>query len=435
MRGADRTGRRPRRGARARTRAGVRARAHGRARRFPRSWPGTAAVLLVLLELLFAVSGCGYGSRRTEAAAPAGAAASGPPLSADTVTLGYFANLTHATPLVGIQKGFFAAELGGTRLRTQVFNGGPAAMEALNAGAVDMAWMGPSPTVNGYLRSGGRSLRIVSGSASGGVSLVVDPAKTRGGDGTDIRGLRIATPELGNTQDVALLRWIGEQGWKTDPRTGRGDVTLLRQSTKEIPTSFRRGAVDGAWVPEPVAAQLVAAGGRVVLDEADLWDGGEFVTTHMVVSQSFLDRHRDVVEAVLRGSVRTNAWINAHQEEASTTANDAIRHLTGKPLEPEVLRAAWKHVTVLDDPLALSLREQAGHALALGLLDSADLSGGPSADLRGIYDLGPLNRILTREGRPKADDAGLGTGDHYTGSDAEGSGSGDAASGSGADAP
>ncbi|MFD7403684.1 ABC transporter substrate-binding protein [Streptomyces sp. NPDC059866] len=362
---------------------------------------------LALLLLLFLAAGCGYGSRAPGAAA-APAVGTGPPLSADEVSIGYFANVTHATPLAGVQKGYFTRELGGTRLRTQVFNGGPSALEALNAGAVDIAWMGPSPAVNGFLRSEGRGLRIVSGAASGGVALVVDgDAKVRG---TDIRGLRIATPEAGNTQDVALLHWIGEQGWEVDPRTGRGDVTVVRQSSKEIPTSFRRGAIDGAWVPEPVAAQLVAAGGRVLVDESDLWDDGAFVTALVVVSPSFLADHPDVVDAVLRGSVRTNAWLKSHPAEGRTAVNSAIEALTGRPLERGVLDAAWRHVSLTDDPLAATLAEEADRADRLGLLHGADgtQGGGAEAALRGIFDLRPLNRILAQQGEPAVDDAGLG---------------------------
>jgi NitT/TauT family transport system substrate-binding protein len=354
---------------------------------------------LLLVCLLLGVAGCGYGSRAPGAAA-APEVGSGPPLSAESVTLGYFANVTHATPLAGVQKGFFTEELGGTRLRTQVFNGGPSALEALNAGAVDIAWMGPSPAVNGYLRSGGRSLRIVSGAASGGVSLVVD--EDTDVRGTDIRGLRIATPEAGNTQDVALLHWIRAQGWDVDPHTGRGDVTVVRQSAKEIPTSFRRGAIDGAWVPEPVAAQLVAAGGRVLVDEADLWRDGAFVTALVVVSQSFLDEHPDVVEAVLRGALETNRWLARSPREGKAGVNDAIEAATGRPLPQDVLDRAWRNVRLTADPLAATLAEEADRAHRLGLL------GGRPTGLRGIFDLSILNRVRAHRGEPAVDDAGLG---------------------------
>ncbi|WP_282699562.1 ABC transporter substrate-binding protein [Streptomyces sp. CC219B] len=372
----------------------------------PRSRRPLRAALALLL-LLFLAAGCGYGSRAPGVAA-APAVGTGPPLSAEEVSVGYFANVTHATALAGMQKGYFTRELGGTRLRTQVFNGGPSALEALNAGAVDIAWMGPSPAVNGFLRSGGRGVRIVSGASSGGVALVVDAdTKVRG---ADVRGLRIATPEAGNTQDVALLHWIREQGWEVDPRTGRGDVTVVRQSPKEIPTSFRRGTIDGAWVPEPVAAQLVAAGGRVLLDESDLWDGGAFVTAVVVVSPSFLADHPDVVEAVLRASVRTNAWLKSHPAQGKQAVNDAIENLTGRPLESGVLDAAWQRVGLTDDPLAATLATEAERADRLGLLHGADGTedAGALAALRGIFDLRPLNRVLAQRGEPAVDDAGLG---------------------------
>ncbi|MFD7435437.1 ABC transporter substrate-binding protein [Streptomyces sp. NPDC059861] len=368
-------------------------------RRGPRRSRRPLHAALTLLLLLACAAGCGYGSRAPGAAA-APAVGTGPPLSAESVSVGYFANVTHATPLAAVQQGFFTRELGGTRLRTQVFHGGPSALEALNAGAVDIAWMGPSPAINGFLRSGGRGLRIVSGAASGGVALVVDAdAAVRG---SDVRGLRIATPEAGNTQDVALLHWIREQGWEVDPRTGRGDVTVVRQSVKEIPTSFRRGAIDGAWVPEPVAAQLVAHGGRVLVDEADLWDGGTFVTALVVVNPSFLKDHPDVVEAVLRGAVRTNAWLRGRPVEGRAAVNRAIESLTGRPLPERVLDAAWRHVRLTDDPLAATLAEEAERAARLGLL------GGSRTALDGIFDLRPLNRVLARRGEAAVDDAGLG---------------------------
>ncbi|MFE6283676.1 ABC transporter substrate-binding protein [Streptomyces sp. NPDC057877] len=376
----------------------------GRAGR--RSSLGLLGLLMVLVCL--AAGGCGYGSRAPDVAAVPEFVGSGPPLSTESVSVGYFANITHATALAGVQEGFFTEELGGTRLRTQVFNGGPAALEALNAGAVDIAWMGPSPAVNGYLRSHGRALRIVSGAASGGVALVVDP-DAGAGRGTDIRGLRIATPEAGNTQDVALLHWIREQGWEVDPRTGRGDVTVVRQSVKEIPTSFRRGAIDGAWVPEPVAALLVAQGGRVVVDEADLWERGAYVTALVVVSPSFLADHPDVVEAVLRGSARTNAWLAEDPRAGKASVNRAIDALTGRPIDEDVLDAAWERVRLGDDPLAATLAEQADRAEDLDLLGPEGRSTGPSAeDLRGAFDLRALNRVRAGLGEPPVSDAGLG---------------------------
>ncbi|MFH7600585.1 aliphatic sulfonate ABC transporter substrate-binding protein [Streptomyces racemochromogenes] len=349
-----------------------------------RRHPAAAAALL--LACTAALGSCGYGSRADQApaAAQAPAAGAGAKLSAASVTLGYFPNLTHATALVGVREGLIGRELGGTALKTTTFNAGPAEIEALNAGSVDIGFIGPSPAVNGYVKSGGRGLRIVSGSASGGVKLVVNPEKIKTLD--DLRGKRIATPQLGNTQDVAFLDWIASRGWTVDAASGRGDVSVVRTNNTITPDAYRSGAVDGAWVPEPTAAKLVEEGAAVLLDETDLWPDGKFVITNVVVSQKFLKEHRDVVEAVLRGTVRTNEWINADPDRAKASANAALGTLTGKELEPAVIDRAWPSIVVTDDPLPATLRAQSAHAVAVGLLESPDLTG--------IYDLGPLNKVL-----------------------------------------
>lgn len=369
----------------------------------PTARPGRRTRLLTagatLSLLLGALAACGYGSDAAGSdAAPAPATgASGHKLSADSVTIGYFANVTHATALVGLQQGLFQKRLGGTRIRTQVFNAGPSEIEALNAGAVDIGWLGPSPAINGYVKSHGHDLRIISGSASGGVELVVNPKKIK--SPADLKGKRIATPQLGNTQDVALLHYLAGRGYKEDAQTGKGDVTVERIDNKTTPIAFQQGRIDGAWVPEPTASQLVAKGGKVLLNEKSLWPKGRFVITNVVVSQSFLKAHPDVVEAVLHGSVDTNAWIKAHPDRAKTAINAQLQKLSGKPLPPAVLDSAFRNVQVTDDPLAATLRQEADHAVRAGLLQQPDL--------KGVYDLAPLNKVLASAGRPALSDAGL----------------------------
>ncbi len=314
--------------------------------------------------------------------------------------LGYFPNLTHGTALVGVQEGLFQKELGGTRIKTSTFNAGPSEIEALNAGSIDIGWIGPSPSINGYTKSGGRNLRIVGGSASGGVKLVVDPGKIKTLD--DLKGKKIATPQLGNTQDVAFLNWIAEKGWKVDAQSGKGDVSVVRTNNKVTPDAYKSGSIDGAWVPEPTASRLVAQGAKVLLDEADLWPDEKFVITNVIVRQEFLEKHPDVVEAVLRGSVKTNAWINTNPGKAKASANTALEKLSGKALPADVIDPAWKSIVFLDDPLAATLESQAEHAVQAGLLDEPDL--------HGIYDLTLLNKVLRAEGEKEVDDAGLGVG-------------------------
>lgn len=348
--------------------------------------------------LIGALGACGYGSQRTDDKEKV--AAKGERIDGlDEVRIGYFGNVTHATALVGKQQGLFQEELKGTRAKYQVFNAGPSEIEALNSKAIDIGWIGPSPAINGYTKSGGKNLKIISGSASGGVSLVADPKRVK--SLADLKGKKIATPQLGNTQDVALLNYLSEKGYKVDADSGKGEVTVLRVDNKETSTLFAQGEVDAAWVPEPTASKLVSQGGKVLLDERDLWKDGKFVITNVIVSQAFLKKHPRVVAAVLRGSVRTNAWIKANPDAAKKAVNDALLEDTGKELPAKVLDPAFKNVDVVDDPLASTLDEEARHAVKAGLLSRPDL--------KGIYDLTLLNKVLKAEGRPAVDAAGLGT--------------------------
>jgi NitT/TauT family transport system substrate-binding protein len=354
--------------------------------------------LTALPLLALTATACGYGSKADDSGEQKIAAGAKKIDGLDSVKIGYFGNLTHGTALVGMDKGFFQKELGGTRVKPSVFNAGPSEIEALNAGSIDIGWIGPSPAINGYTKSLGKSLRIIGGSASGGVKLVVNPKKIKSLD--DVKGKRIATPQLGNTQDVAFLNWVAEKGWKVDANSGKGDVSVVRTDNKITPDAFKSGSIDGAWVPEPTASKLVAEGGKEILDEADLWPGKKFVITNIIVSQKFLKEHPDVVEAVLRGSVKTNKWINANPDAAKESANKQLERDSGKALPADILDPAWKSIAFTDDPLAATLDSEAAHAVKAGLLDKPNLAG--------IYDLKPLNKVLAATGGSKVDDAGLG---------------------------
>ncbi|MEU1804817.1 ABC transporter substrate-binding protein [Streptomyces sp. NPDC019937] len=378
--------------------AASRATSPSRRRRTTR--PLAAAAVLPLL--IGALGGCGYGSQKKtdDTGSSALPAAGGKKVDGlDKVKVGYFANLTHATALVGLRKGGQIQQaLRGTKVAPYVFNAGPSEIEALNAGSIDMGWIGPSPSINGYVKSHGSNLKIISGSVSGGVKLVVNPKKIKTLD--DVKGKKIATPQLGNTQDVAFLNWIASKGWKVDAQSGKGDVSVVRSDNKVTPDAYKSGSIDGAWVPEPTASKLVAEGGKTLLDESSLWPDKKFVITNLIVKQSFLEQHPKVVEAVLRGSVKTNAWIKANPDKAKAAANAALKEETGKPLPANVIDPAWKSIQVTDDPLASTLNTEAEHAVKAGLLEKPDL--------KGIYDLTPLNKVLKSEGRPAVSAAGLG---------------------------
>ncbi|MET8805390.1 aliphatic sulfonate ABC transporter substrate-binding protein [Streptomyces sp. NPDC004546] len=348
---------------------------------------------------LLTLAACGYGSDSKNDETTKVAAGAKKIDGLDSVKIGYFGNLTHATALVGRERGLFQKELGATKADYATFNAGPSEIEALNSGSIDIGWIGPSPAINGYTKSNGKSLKIISGSASGGVKLVVNPKKIS--SLKDVKGKKIATPQLGNTQDVAFLNWAADQGWKVDAQSGKGDVTVVRSDNKVTPDAFKAGSVDGAWVPEPTASKLVAEGGKVLLDESTLWPDKKFVITNIIVRQAFLKEHPKAVEAVLKASVEANKWINANPDQAKAAANKQLGIDSGKELPANVLDPAWKSIQFTDDPLASTLNTEAAHAVKAGLLDTPNL--------KGIYDLTILNKVLKASGDSPVDAAGLGT--------------------------
>jgi len=341
--------------------------------------------LAISVALISGLSGCAPISNES----PAG--------PAEALTLGYFDNVTHAPALVGIHEGLFTQALGDTTLETQVFNAGPAAIEALSAGAIDAAYIGPSPAINSYLRSKGTSLVVVSGATAGGAALVVrDGIDTP----TDLLGSTLATPQLGNTQDVALRCWLADQGFVTN-LDGTGDVTISPSENSDTLSLFKKGAIDGAWVPEPWASRLVLeAGGHVLLNEAELWPSGEFPTTLLVVSKDFFDLHPETVVSLVEANVAAIEWMAAHPADVQSVINDVLLADTGKALAPEVLASALSNVIFTWNPIAGALQTSLNHAVALNVVRDGSL--------QGFVQVRPLNEVLTRNGQPLVSDGGLG---------------------------
>jgi NitT/TauT family transport system substrate-binding protein len=312
-----------------------------------------------------------------------------------TLRLGYFPNVTHASAIAGIEKGIYADNLGpNVDLKTSIFNAGGAATEALFSGAIDATFIGPSPTINGFVKSKGDALRIIAGATSGGASLVVKPNIN---SAADLKGQKVATPQLGNTQDVAARAWFLSQGLKTDTQGG-GDVKILPQDNAQTLDTFKSGAIAGAWVPEPWATRLITeGGGKVLVDERNLWPAGQFVTTELIVSRTFLSAHPDVVENLLKGHIAATDWVNANPAAAQDVVNAGIAKATGQAMNPDTVKASWTGMTFTFDPLPSTMNKEADNAKAVGLLDG-------SVKLDGIYDLSILNKLLAAAGRPTVSD-------------------------------
>ncbi|NUS53400.1 MAG: ABC transporter substrate-binding protein [Streptomycetaceae bacterium] len=359
------------------------------------------AITLAVLPVLAVLSACGYGSDDKDDKAKPAAQASGGQSSAGTsaseIRLGFFANVTHATPLVGLKEGLYQKELGATSVKTQVLNAGPAAIEALKGGSIDATYIGPNPSISGFTSTNGELLRIVAGTTSGGASLVVKPGIN---SAADLKGKKIASPQLGGTQDVAVRSWLASQGLKTDTKGG-GDVSIVPTDNAQTLALFKSGELDGGWLPEPWATRLVQeAGAKVLVDERTLWPEGKFVTTNLIVRKKFLDEHPDTVEALIKGQIATTSWIQANPDKAKADVNDQLTAFTQKGLAPAVIDNAWKNIEVTNDPLATSLLKLKDDGVKAGITKDADI--------HGIYDLTLLNKVLQAAGQPTVADAGLG---------------------------
>jgi NitT/TauT family transport system substrate-binding protein len=353
------------------------------------------ALGLVLLIIVGAVMGSAVA--RDSNASAASISSQGP---ASELKLGYFGNITHAAALVGVKQGLIEKSLGSTKLSTQVFNAGPAAIEALNAGAIDATYIGPNPAINSFVKSNGESISIIAGAASGGAQLVVKPGiKTA----ADLKGKTLASPQLGGTQDVALRAWLGKQGYKTTP-DGGGDVAINPTENAQTLKLFQDGKLDGAWVPEPWASRLVLqAGAKVLVDEKDLWDGtgtgkpGEFPTTILIVNKRFAAEHPETVEALLKGHVAAVQWLNdTPAAEKASVINAALKQDAGKSLSPDVIDRSLQNIVFTVDPLAGTYKKL--------LQDGVDAGTTKQADLNGLFDLRALNLVT----KNKTSAAGLG---------------------------
>ncbi len=336
-----------------------------------------ATVFSLVLILMSGLAGCG-------------AQNTGSP-GQTTVHLGYFPNLTHAVAIVGYERKTFQQALGSNvNLVPTTFNAGPAEIEALNAGSIDIAYVGPSPAISGYVKSKGADLRVIAGASSGGVLFVVRPAANIT-TAKDLANKKIADPQQGGTQDVALRYYLQQNG--LTPSDKGGNVQIVPTDNATILTLFKAGKIDGAWVPEPWATRLVVEGkGKVFLDERTLWPDGKFVTTNVVVRKAFMEQHPDLVSKFLQAHVDTVQWILSNPTSAKSIINSEIKRITGKGMPAAELDTAWNNLDITYDPLTSSLYQSADRAFSLGYL------GNSKPDLTGIYNLGLLNQVLTSKG-------------------------------------
>jgi NitT/TauT family transport system substrate-binding protein len=346
----------------------------------------TAAAAAAAVTVLAA--GCGSSASST------GASTTGSNSGGGTVTLrlGFLENITHATALVGVKNGYFTKDLGnGVKLKLTPFSTGTEEATALLAGQLDAAYVGPNPAIKAWQTSGGKLVSVISGAASGGAQLVVKKGITKA---SQLKGQKLASPSLGNTQDVSMRFWLKGQGLTTSP-TGGGDVPITPITpNSDAVLAFQSGKIAGGWEPAPYDAEMVADGGHTLVNEATLWPKGQFVTTELVATQSFISAHPTVISGLLKGQIEANQYIATSKSAAETAANAELASLSGKSLKAPILAAAFAQISFTNDPIASSLTTDAAHAVSVGLLQ-------PVQNLNSIFNLAPLNKLLAAAGQPQ----------------------------------
>ena len=289
------------------------------------------------------------------------------PAQTETVIrFGHFPNVTHVQALVAHHfsrqgKGWFEERLGpGVKIEWYLYNAGPSAMEAIFARSIDLAYVGPSPAINAFVKSNGEEVRIVAGAANGGAALVIQPdsqIKT----GADFRGKRIATPQLGNTQDVACRAWLGAQGLKITQLGG--DAQVLPTPNPDQLALFAQKKIDAAWTVEPWVSRLERdAGGKVFLEEKDA------VTTVLVSSVKFQNEHREQLRKLVQAHAELTEWIKAHPDEAQAMVVEELSAETQTKISPDLIAAAWQRIELTHEVSLESLTTYVSNARKAGFL-------------------------------------------------------------------
>ncbi|HET7148994.1 MAG TPA: ABC transporter substrate-binding protein [Candidatus Nitrosopolaris sp.] len=313
--------------------------------------------------------------------------------SSNILRIGYFPILNHAQAVIGLGNGDFQKALGtNIVVKPQIFDSGPSLIEALFANQIDVAFVGPNPTINGYIVSDGKALKIISGASSGGTVFVV--RNDSGIQSTrDFANRKFASPQLGNTQDVALRTYLLENGYKT--KENGGTVQVISAKSSDIFTSMLKKQIDGAWVPEPWGAKLVKeANARIFLDERILWPGGKFATALIISRTDYLHDNPEIIMKLLAVHVDETNWINHNKAEAMQVFNTELKKLTGHTIIKDELEQASSRIDFTYDPLKQSLFKSAKDAFKIGFLKKPP-------NLVGIYDLTLLNEVLNQKGFAK----------------------------------
>jgi len=283
------------------------------------------------------------------------------------IRVAYFLNINHAVPIIGMEKGTFENQIGNnTVIEPILFDAGPQVIESLFAGSIDIAYVGPGPAINGFLKSEDHNVKILSGAASGGASFIVHP-NSKINSVADFAGKRIAAPQIGNTQDISLRSYLSENGLK--PSEKGGSVIVLNISNPDIYTLFAKGDIDAAWVPEPTATILVQQlDGKRLFNEEDLWPENRFASVLLIAREEYVKQNPEVINKWLEAHKQTVNWINSNPEQTRTIFIDFMKKETGKSLPDSLIDESLSNLEITSDPIVSSIHTFAKRADSLGYL-------------------------------------------------------------------
>ncbi|MDC0168136.1 ABC transporter substrate-binding protein [Candidatus Nitrosopelagicus sp.] len=287
--------------------------------------------------------------------------------SQNKIRVAFFPSVVHAVPIIGMETQTFANNLDDDLdIQVKIFDSGPQVIESVFSNSVDIAYVGPGPVINGFLKSDGNDLKILAGAASGGASFVIQ--KNSGLDLIEnYSGKRIAAPQISNTQDVSLRHYLAENGLK--PAEKGGDVFVLNIANPDIYTLFAKGDIDGAWVPEPWATMLVEElNGVRLFDENEFWPENQFSSVLLIGRSDYIEKNPEIIKKWITANEKTVQWINNHPDESKKLYNQFLKSYMGRTLPPNIVEISFSNIIITSEPLENSVHTFAERADALGYL-------------------------------------------------------------------
>ena len=287
--------------------------------------------------------------------------------SENNIRVAFFPSVVHAVPIIGMETQTFANNLNtDLDIQVKIFDSGPQVIESIFSNSIDIAYVGPGPVINGFLKSDGNDLKILAGAASGGASFVIQ--KNSGLDLIEnYSGKRIAAPQISNTQDVSLRHYLAENGLITAEKGG--DVFVLNIANPDIYTLFAKGDIDGAWVPEPWATMLVEElGGVRLFDENEFWPENQFSSVLLIGRSDYIEKNPEIIKKWINANEKTAQWINNHPDESKKLYNEFLNSYMGRTLPQNIVEKSFSNIIITSEPLENSVYTFAERADALGYL-------------------------------------------------------------------